>query len=121
MQAEIGPIDYPDSYASPARVHHATSAPPSATRPRRPTRDRLEWFCFTCTFRPWADTGDVAEAYVTIVRTDGTTVRKQAVRQGDRWTISRLLLPGERAYVAAGDVVDAFGNMNGAASPELSR
>ena len=56
IQAEIGPIDYPDSYTSPARFIDASRQ--AFRDPAAPTDPgRLEWYCFRCSFRPWADTG----------------------------------------------------------------
>ena len=119
IQAEIGPIDYPDSYASPSRFIDAgrqafrdPAAPTSATK--------LEWYCFRCSFRPWADTGRPEVAYVTIVRTDGSHERARAVEDSPgSFSSERALSIGERAFVAAGDVRDPFGNVNGAESPSV--
>jgi hypothetical protein len=55
----------------------------------------------------------------TIVRSDGSQERIRAQRRGDRFFVSRVLRKGERAYVAAGDVQDAFGNLNGEPSATL--
>jgi hypothetical protein len=112
IEAEVGPIDYPDSYDSPARfIDHRRTAyrHPDAPDDAR----RLEWFCFTCTFRPWVDSGDAESAVVTIERPNGKPVAAPAFRQGDRWVTERRLRPRERASVAAGDVRDAYGNLNG--------
>jgi hypothetical protein len=115
IQAEIGPIDYPDSYTSPARfIREQRTAYRDPAAPSDP--NRLEWFCFTCTFRPWADKGDAQKIVVTVVRRDGTSHRFRAFRHGGGWKIARALSHGESAYIAAGDVIDGFGNVNGAAS-----
>jgi hypothetical protein len=121
VQAEIGPIDYPDSYSSSARfIRNQRTAFRDPAAPA--DADQIEWYCFVCSFRPWADKGDVDEAYVTIKRKGGgRSLRYQARRQGDQWTITRQLQPGERAVIAAGDVLDAFGNVNGQASAEIRR
>jgi hypothetical protein len=120
MQAEIGPIDYPDSYSSPARfIKNERWAVRDPDAPNDPSK--IEWYCLACSFRPWADTGDADVAYVTIERRTGTQVRVRARRKGDRWTIDRELQPGERAFVAAGAVRDHFGNVNGVASAEITR
>ena len=116
IQAEIGPIDYPDSYASPIRfianerqAFRDPAAPGSA--------DKLEWYCFRCSFRPWADTGRPAVGYVTIVRADGSRQRVPAVEQSaGSFSTPEPLAAGDSAFVAAGDVRDAFGNLNGADS-----
>ena len=54
-------------------LHQERAHRRSATRPRRPTRSKFEWYCFTCTFRPWADTGDAEVAYLTIVDPGGVS------------------------------------------------
>ncbi len=121
VQAEIGPIDYPDSYDSPARfverkltAYRDPAAPGDASK--------LEWFCFTCSFRPWIDAGDATAAVVTIrnARTGRVVARVPAHPSGDRWVVSRRLRPDEVARVERGDVTDAYGNYNRAASVELS-
>ena len=43
------------------------------------------------------------------------------MRDGDRWVSAQPLAAGERARVAAGGVVDGFGNVNGQASEEVAR
>jgi hypothetical protein len=119
IQATIGPIDYPDSYDSPIpfikeerQAFRDPAAPASATK--------LEWFCFRCSFRPWADAGRPEIAYLTIVRRDGSRQRMRArERTGASFYSPRALRRGETAYVAAGDVRDTFGNVNGAASSTI--
>ena len=119
IQATIGPIDYPDSYDSPIpfikeerQAFRDPAAPTSATK--------LEWFCFRCSFRPWADAGRPEIAYLTIVRRDGSRQRVRArERTGASFYSPRALRHGETAYVAAGDVRDTFGNVNGAASSTI--
>ncbi len=46
--------------------------------------------------------------------------RVPATASGDRWVTSERLAAGQTATVEAGDVTDAFGDYNGAASSELS-
>jgi hypothetical protein len=117
VEAEIGPIDYPDSYESSTRfirderrAFRDPAAPGDASA--------LEWYCFTCSFRPWRDAGDAESATVAIVdATTGEVIeRVDATRDGDRWAMARVLAPGEAAVVERGGVVDAWGNFNGAAS-----
>ena len=79
---------------------------------------RLEWYCFRCSFRPWADTGRPERAWLTIVSPDGSEERISAQRRGERFFVSRSR-GGERAYVAPGDLVDEFGNANGERSAEI--
>jgi hypothetical protein len=111
VTGELGPIDYPDSYESPARfIRHQRQAFVRCDDP-----SQLEWFCFTCSFRPWIDTGDASRAVVTFVRANRRVDRVHA-EQGDdgRWHTARQLGRNEAAYVESGDVCDRFGNYNGA-------
>jgi hypothetical protein len=121
IEAEVGPIDYPDSYASPARfIRERRTAFRDPSAPSDPAR--LEWFCFTCTFRPWLDTGDASRAVVTIRTAQGGQVvaRVEAARQGDRWVTARRLRLGEVAAVERGGVRDVFGNLNGKRSATVA-
>jgi hypothetical protein len=59
-------------------------------------------------------------AWITFVGADGSRARVAATRRGDRWFAARRLLAGESAFVAAGDVVDLYGNVNGADSASVS-
>ena len=77
------------------------------------------WFCFTCSFRPWVDTGNATQATVTIVSEGGVTKTVPAFERGGRWVTSYRLDPGQAAFVAAGAVADAWGNFNGAASERV--
>ncbi len=108
---EIGPIDYPDSYESPARFIDDTRTfyrdPASPDDP-----DLLEWFCFHCSWRPWADEGDAETVNLTFAGPAGTETIP-AHPEGDRWVSERALGDGEAAYVGAGCVKDPFGNFNG--------
>jgi hypothetical protein len=118
--AETGPIDYPDSYRSPAPfIRELRTAERDPTAPDDPAA--LEWYCFTCTFRPWLDSGDARSAEVTIIRRDGSRMTVPAAERGDRWATDYVLGPGEQAIVEAGAVRDAYGNFNGASSPPVSR
>ena len=115
LSATVGPIDYPDSYKSPFRFVVEKRTPyvdPAA--PGDPSQ--IEWFCFTCSFRPWVDAGDAESAYFLI---GGRRV--PAVERDGRWYSSRALEPGQSASVPAGAVVDAYGNHNGRASAPVTR
>jgi hypothetical protein len=109
--ATVGPVDYPDSYKSPARFINATrTAMRDPARPNDPAQ--FEWFCLDCSFRPWADTGRPSCAAVTVVSSQGSARRVTAREQGGRWVAPVRLGPGELALVAPGGVVDAFGQVN---------
>jgi hypothetical protein len=113
--AEVGPIDYPDSYRSPVRFIRALrTAYRDPATPGDPLR--LEWFCFTCSFRPWLDAGDAVTARVTIRGPGGGARTVPARRVGESWVTTAVLRRGQRAFVAAGGVRDEFGNFNGARS-----
>ena len=121
IQAEIGPIDYPDSYASPSRFiknQRPRSATPRRPRTRPPSSSGS---ASRCSFRPWADTGDVEAAYVTIERPKNDSIARLAARprSDGRWYVTYKLKPGERAYVEAGGITDQFGDINGARSNTL--
>ncbi|MDQ1375228.1 MAG: hypothetical protein QOJ09_2566, partial [Actinomycetota bacterium] len=76
--------------------------------------DGLHPICKTCTFRPWASTGDVVGATVTIHRADGSTATVPATLVGGRWVASGANMgPGDRAVIERGAVVDSFGEVNG--------
>jgi hypothetical protein len=112
---EIGPVDYPDSYKSKA---------PFIREERWAFRDRgdpshLEWFCFTCSFRPWIDSGDATRATVTFVDTRGGVRREGARQRDDRWYTQRRLGDGEAAYVESGDACDRWSNYNARASATI--
>jgi hypothetical protein len=78
-------------------------------------------FCTTCSFRPWALSSEVVSATVTVVSRSGRQVATVAAQPvGDRWVAQYKMNPGERAYVAAGDAVDEYGETNGADSASVS-
>jgi len=76
-------------------------------------------FCKHCSFRPWATEGIVQSALVTVERSDGVTVEKVPATVVDgRWIAQANLQPGDVAYVAVGDIVDNYGEINGVGSHE---
>ena len=70
-------------------------------------------YCFNCSFRPWIDVGDAKNARVTIVHDGGTRETVEAHESGGRWVTDYELKPGESAFVAPGDVRDAYDDSNG--------
>jgi hypothetical protein len=116
----VGPIDYPDAYESPFRFLDGQRrlftyglADPS----------RHQQYCPRCTFRPWADTGELRSATVTARSPSGSTrtLRARPEAGTGRWRTSGTLASGESAVVAPGDLADAFGETNGAASATVRR
>jgi len=105
-------VAYPDSYASPFRY----------IENRRTTEERGEQYCPRCAFRPWADSGTLDAARVTITAADGTPRTVAALPGADgRWRTAATLAAGERARIAAGGLTDRYGNVNGTASAQVSR
>jgi len=118
--AAVGPIDYPDTYDSPTRFidsERTVCRDPAA--PNDP--QRFEWFCFACSFRPWADVSRVSCAEVTVVRASGAVRRVRARASGGRWLARAGLRPGDAAVVRRGGVRDANGELNGAPSAVVAR
>jgi hypothetical protein len=62
----------------------------------------------------------VASAVVTVVRASGTAQRVSATLVGGRWVASTALQPGDRAFVDAAGVHDAWGEINGVASAAVT-
>ena len=119
VTAEIGPIDYPDTYtyAGNAPLPRFIQKDFTGVRdPAAPTDpSKLEWYCFACSFRPWIDSGDAKTVDLTIAG-GSRTQTVAARREGDRWVSERALRAGEAAYVGAGCARDAFGDFNASAS-----
>jgi hypothetical protein len=110
--AVLGPdeLHYPDTYASDLAYID------SAIEQRGPHR-----FCWNCTFRPWADSGRIAEALVTVHGSDESTATHPAALQGDRWVASGLVLyNGDVVVVDPRGVTDEFGNVNGSRSNSVT-
>ena len=102
LAAEIGPIDYPDSYTYPggAELPRFIKNQPTGLRDPAAPADpaQVEWFCFTCSFRPWIDSGDADDVEFTV--TDGSaTETVEGHAEGGRWVSDRALTAGEAAYV----------------------
>ncbi|MEX2457990.1 MAG: neutral/alkaline non-lysosomal ceramidase N-terminal domain-containing protein [Actinomycetota bacterium] len=116
----IGPVDYPDSYASPIPfIRNVRTFTRDPAAPNDPTK--LEWFCNTCTFRNWADTGKVTQVKVTIRRAAGGALTSLASLGPDgRWHTTHTLLPGDTATVEIGNIGDEYGNFNAQGSPTIT-
>ena len=103
----VPPITYPRTYASTAA-------------PKFIADDHRTDVCKTCSFRPWASTGTVASATVTVVRAAGGTEQVPASLVNGRWVAPVNLQPGDRAFVAGSGVQDTWGEINGAASATVT-
>ena len=92
----------------------AVAYPRTYTSPFRFVKDDgNKVLCKTCSFRPWASSSQVESAVVTVTRADGTTSQVPAQLVDGRWVADTNLAEGDRAVVARGGVVDAFGEING--------
>lgn len=102
----VGAPDYPDTY-QPVGVPYIS---PNLSSTETGT------YCFRCTFRPWAATGAIVSARVTVIRLHGAPKTYSATLQGGEWVATDLKTKaGDTVAVAAGDVLDEFGNVNGEA------
>ena len=96
----VDPIAYPRTYSNPAVSFFIRD-------------DGKTTVCELCAFRPWATTGSVASASVTV---GDTKVPATFDAASGRWVAPAQLWNGATAVVAPGDVVDEYGEVNGAAS-----
>ncbi|MBV8959981.1 MAG: hypothetical protein JO087_14535, partial [Actinobacteria bacterium] len=102
----IGAIAYPRTYKS--------SIPMIAD-------DKGNPICKRCTFRPWASTASVASAKVLVRRANGHIDTVAASFVNGRWVAATKLKAGDTAWVPVAGVHDSYGELNGAASPVVSR
>src|SRR5438445_763873 len=105
------PVVYPRTYKSPIRFVHddlgGTNAGPSDTN--------NSIICKTCTFRPWATSGQIVSATVTVLDANGRVIRTvPATFDGTRWVAAVHLAPHQSAVVAPGGLVDAYDETNAA-------
>lgn len=116
----VDPIEYPKSYASEFPYIKTSGKTPQGDDVIK--NDELgRPFCTTCTFRPWADKGQVETATVTIERADGTSETVTATKGDDgRWHADTDLYAGDRAYIAEGGVVDNYGEQNASRTNEIN-
>ena len=108
----VGPIDYPDTWENAPLPSEPPSGDVVFPRLHR-TIIQGELYCFSCTFRPWADTGEVDTATLTIERADGTVEEVPATFSDGRWRTGAAIYEGDEAYVERGGIVDTFGEING--------
>jgi hypothetical protein len=122
LGATVGPIAYPSSWPTaklPTSVPSGNKVFPRLERTMIAGQQR---YCFSCSFRPWVETGQVQSASVVVTRPSGCTVTVPATRQPDgSYRTATALGPGESARVVPGGVRDTFGEYNGAASAAVTR
>ena len=117
---EIDPIKYPTTYESEFKYVQSGGTTPQGDQVIK--NDELgKPFCTTCSFRPWASGSEVSSAKVTVVRADGTTEKVEASRGEDgKWYADARLYQGDEAFVDRGDVVDGYGETNGAKTSSVA-
>jgi hypothetical protein len=99
------PIADPRTYASPIRFVHDDGGAKGGTS---------SLVCKTCTFRPWAQRGEVVGAVVTVLDPQGRAVRTVKARLvGGTWVAETHLGRGERAVIVPGGLRDGYGETNG--------
>lgn len=72
--------------------------------------------CKTCSFRPWASTGQVVSATVEVIGRHGRVLRRVAATYSPatlRWSAPITARHGEQVVIAKGGVRDAYGETNG--------
>lgn len=117
----VGPVDYPDSYAGLAgRISWITNERQLNSDGNNRDSDHQQ-YCVRCSFRPWADTAEIDSATVTVEGPDGSHPLQVEIQLDGRWRTVAPIQPGERARVAAGGIVDHYGEINGADSTEVER
>jgi hypothetical protein len=126
-EARLGPIDYPDTYQSPIKfIKKNRHFVRDSAAPNDPSK--AEWYCLApdsdddrgaCTFRPWADVGDLARVVFTFVSRNGNVDRVAGRKVGGQWVAGRDLRSGEGVYIESGDACDVHGNYNGAPTRQV--
>lgn len=112
VAAVAASFDYPRTYTgSPFRFIGSDGNDAQRDNKRRP--------CYTCTFRPWDNIGDLASVRFTVIDAAGNPTFRDALRDGPRFVIP--VAAGERAFVGAGDAVDTYGERNAAPSNVVAR
>jgi len=106
-----GPITYPRTYKSPiAFVHDDLGGNGNAND------GNASILCKTCTFRPWATSGQVVTAIVTVLDPSGHVVETvPASFDGTKWVAQVTLQRGQTVEIAPGGLRDAYGETNGVA------
>ena len=119
-------LDYPNTYDSPFPFiqprNDGGGGDEDDVKEYGPGPEDDEVFCFHCSFRPWADTGAVGMAVVTVIRADGSRESVAAAYDAstERWFAPAALDPGDVAFVDRGGIVDRFGEFNGQPSDTVT-
>jgi hypothetical protein len=118
----VGAIAYPDTYLTAKYPDHPETGDKLFPRVQRNvivdqhgvvTGQR---WCFSCSFRPWADHSQVAAASLAIDH-NGTCGTVAATLGADgRYHSTAILQQGDAAVVPVGAIKDTFGELNGTPS-----
>jgi hypothetical protein len=92
----VADAKYPRTYSSQFRYIHD---------------DGNQTLCMTCSFRPWAKSGNVTAVTVHVVRGD-TEFDVAATLSAGRWVVA--VQPGDVVTIQPGGIVDDFGETNAA-------
>ncbi|MEA2646880.1 MAG: hypothetical protein QOE92_1963 [Chloroflexota bacterium] len=123
----VGPIAYPDVYQTSAYPTSAQTGDHIFPRIQRNeivdqhgVNTHQRW-CFSCSFRPWKDTGTVASAMLHVTHSDGTTTdiptaQGSGASAASPWRSGTTLAPCDSAQVLRAGIHDTFGEFNGGAS-----
>jgi hypothetical protein len=118
----VGPIDYPDTWQTAPLPAFPETGSRRFPRLERTLIHNEQPYCFPCTFRPWADTGRVVSAVVTVRDALGHQRRLPALLDPDgRWRTRAPIRRGETAFVSGGDVRDAYGETNNRVVGDVTR
>ena len=104
-----GPVAYPRTYKSPIKFVHDDLGGNGVA-----TDGNASIICKTCTFRPWATSGEVVAAIVTVLDSSGRVVTTvPATFDGTKWVAH--VAPGSSVRIAPGGLRDSYGETNGVA------
>ena len=122
-RAEIGPIDYPDSYHVAQRSRSsATAGSSGGTRRRRTTRRSSSGTASRARSARGPTPARPRSVKVTFIRVGGLLQTFQATLEDDgRWHTSATLLPGDQAFVETANIRDTYRNFNGEPSETITR
>jgi hypothetical protein len=119
---QVGPIAYPDTYLTAPYPDHPETGDHLFPRVQRNVivdEHRVvtgQRWCFSCSFRPWADHSEVAAASI-VVNHGGRCQSEPAVQGADgRFRTTGVLTSGDIAAVPVGALRDTFGEVNGTPS-----
>ncbi|MGI8609162.1 MAG: hypothetical protein ACR2MY_08060 [Candidatus Dormibacteria bacterium] len=122
----VGPIAYPDTYLTspyPTKPETGDHLFPRVQRNVIVDQHKVvtgQRWCFSCSFRPWADHSQVAAASVAINH-GGSCLSVPATLGADgRYRTAATLARGDSAAVPVGALRDTYGEVNGTSSAAVA-